>query len=150
MKLEFLIIYNLLPVCSSKTYCLCFKFFNYFFFFFFTTFFHVTQLFHYFFPRNPDKRKKKEKPKATIVDCEAGVQWLYETATIVDKSTVTVWDSYNCWLRGCYYAPSLFFSISVSTAFSILYLLFIYLFLFWVSLQVKLSTPLDSKFQMNL
>ena len=41
------------------TYCLCFK------------------LFRYLFPRDPDKKKKKEKPKVTIVDYVSAI-------TIVD------------------------------------------------------------------
>ena len=66
---------------------------------------------------------------ATIVDSVSAITqpklltvwglWLCETATIVDSVRQTVW--VLC------YASSLFFSISVSTAFSILYLLFIYI-----------------------
>ena len=44
-KLEFLVIYYLLPM------------------------FQTFQLFHYIFPQDPNKRKKKEKPTTTTVDC---------------------------------------------------------------------------------
>ena len=57
-------------VNQTITYYMCFKLFCY--------------LFHCLFPRDPDKRKKKEKP--------------------------TVWDSHNCWLCECNIQPQLLFT----------------------------------------
>ena len=117
-KHEFFITYNVLPVLQTPSLLFSLPFSP------------VTQLFRYLFfrylfPRDPEKERKKRNSKPQLL-----------TAKMVDCVRQTVW--VLC------YASSLFFSISVSTAFSILYLLFIYLFLFWVSLQVKLSTLLDS------
>ena len=85
----------------------------------------VTQLFRYLFfrylfPRDPEKERKKRNSKpqlltAKMVDCvrqTVWVQWLCETATIVDcqncwlcetdcVSAVAVWDSHNCWQCEC-------------------------------------------------
>ena len=47
-------------VNQTITYYMCFKLF--------------CHLFQCLFPRDPDKRKKKEKPTATIVDCVSAVE----------------------------------------------------------------------------